>query len=93
MGRRGRGEYYRMVIFGKKAVKRIEELEKSVKSLSQAISAVKDNNAALKKENKELKAELEELKQTLQNYIDDGVNRKTGQQLVKEYLFGEEEDG
>lgn len=81
-----------MVIFGKKAVKRIEELEKSVNSLSQAVSAIKDNNAALKKENKELTAKVAELEQTLQNYIDDGAKVKTGAQLVKEYLFGEEED-
>lgn len=82
-----------MVIFGKKTIKRIEELEKSVKSLSQSISAIKDNNATLKKENKELKSEIVELKQTLQNYIDDGASVKTGSQLVKEYLFGEEDDG
>lgn len=81
-----------MVIFGKKAIKRIEELEKGVKSLSQSISSIKDNNAILKKDNKELKAEIAELKQTLQNYIDDGARAKTGAQLVKEYLFGEEDD-
>lgn len=82
-----------MVIFGKKAIKRIENLEKSIKSLSQSISAIKDNNATLKKENKELKSEIVELKQTLQNYIDDGARVKTGAQIVKEYLFGEEDDG
>lgn len=81
-----------MVIIGKKASKRIEELEKSVKSLSQAVSTIKDNNAVLKKENKELTAKVADLEQTLQNYIDDGAKLKTGAQLVKEYLFGEEED-
>ena len=81
-----------MVIIGKKAAKKIEELEKSVKSLSQAVSAIKDNNAALNKENKELTAKVADLEQTLQNYIDAGAKLKTGAQLVKEYLFGEEED-
>ena len=85
-----------MVIIGKKTSKRIEELEENIKSLSQAVSAIKfnisNNYEELKKENKELTAKVADLEQTLQNYIDDGAKLKTGAQLVKEYLFGEEED-
>lgn len=77
-----------MVIF--KTKRKVGELETKVKKLEQRcddLSAINENNTKLIKEMAEL---IDDLKLTVENLLEGGKLQKTAQQLMTEYLFGEE---
>ena len=78
-----------MVIF--KSKQRIKQLELENKALKEQVSNLDIIAKGLVNQMSDMTKKVDSVVETVQNLVDDGKNTVSAQQLLREYLYGEDD--